>query len=42
MDDVEPGDHMNEQYDPNKIVQNVPRKIEFSYPVEHSSGKLIC
>ncbi|VDD95777.1 unnamed protein product [Enterobius vermicularis] len=37
VDDVEPGDHMNEQYDPNKIVQNVPRKIEFSYPVEHSS-----
>lgn len=26
----------NEEYDPNKIVQNVPRKIDFKYPVEDS------
>lgn len=29
-------DGEDRKFDPNKIVQDVPRKIEFDYPVEHS------
>lgn len=36
MDDVDAKEHVSEERDPHKIVQHVPRKIEFSYPVEHS------
>ena len=35
MDGIDTKEHANEEYDPNKIVQNVPKKIDFGYPVQH-------